>query len=664
MLSLIRGFAKSKIAVGLLFLTMFGLLVTGSTNFFGGGGGGRNDSNFVHAGDVAAGRPEFTVALNNLMRQVQENQPDVTPAQLAGDPGVVAEIQNRLSNRTTLIAFGEQSGLKLDAGAAVRELNKDPNFKNGLGQLDQQKINNAMSELNFPNADRFNDYVRGDVQQQYLQSAALAGLKPPGILTNPVADMLAEQRTIAVAVFTPEATPKPTTPTEQELRDHYKANIATYAVAETRAFSVLQVSPMDYIGRVKVTDEQVKADYDKRIKQFSSPETRELTIVKAADRAKIQAVVDLVKQGKPLADAIAATPGATAETKSVQPGFTTEKDLDKATFLWPANVIQGPAQSEGQWSAFLVKSITPGTPMPLDEPRKDEIRRDLAFPEARKTYEQAAEEAVDGLAAGRTMEELAKDLGAPILSLQAIDPSGRTENGQPQRLLAPYLDKSPLESQQTLLAAAFQMQLGGLPLSIDADFCPPPEEPTKATCRSRLIIKLDAITPPHTRPFEEVRDEVEIAWNRAKLTDGIKKIADGVIADVKAGKDFQAVAKAAKLRYEAVPQPVDRLTQGIDQSIVEMILALGKGEIAALPINERQGDPRPTMIYIVDAKKIDRAARPEIAGLADRLTRRDLSNDLSQSLLRGAALKTKPMVNAAALQAYADTLAGKAEAPQ
>jgi peptidyl-prolyl cis-trans isomerase D len=527
-------------------------------------------------------------------------------------------------------------------------------------------LQEQVRQLNFPSLDAYYSFVGQQITSTYLQQAAVSGLKPPAILTRQLEDIYAEQRTIAVADFTKESMPKPPAATEQELRDFYKANLADYAVPELRAFNVIQVSPMDFLGQVKVTDDQIKAAYDKRIKEFSTPETRELTTVKAPDRAKIQAVVDLSKQGKSLLDAVAATPGATIETKNVQPGFDKNSDFDKAAFNVAKGELMGPFQLDGGWAAAEVKTVTPGTPLPLNEPLKERLRDDIAFPDARKVYDQQVDASNDQLASGVSFDDLARDLNAPILSLPPVDVRGRNEDAKPSSLLAPYLEKKPGEGQQTLLPAAFAMQSGGLPFSVDADYCPPPAQPDRATCRSRLIVQLAGITPPHTRSFEDVRAKVEAAWTRGKLTDAIKKASDDVLAKVKAGATLETVAKAAKLNYQVVPAVIDRMNQQMDPNVVEPILKLNKGEIAALQLGNKLGDiPMPTLVYVTEARKVDPAAHPEIAQVAQRSVARDLEGDILQVLLRGAALKAKPTVNDAAVQAYAQTIAGTApEAPQ
>jgi len=666
MLGLMRGFSKSPVAALILFGIVIAFLVGGSKDMFGGGANMSNGA-MVQAGEAKAGRPEFDIALDSLRGQLsRQYKQDVPKELIAKQPEMIAQVVNGLTNDVVMAAFAHQIGFSTAKEAAIRELASDPGLKDGLGRLDLEKVAQTARDRNFPSLNALYDYVGQQITGRYLQQAAVSGLKPPAILTKQLEDIYAEQRMISVADFTKDSMPKAPTATEAELREFYKTNLADYAVPELRAFNVIQVSPMDFVGQVKVTDEQIKAAYDKRIKDFSTPETRELTTVKAPDRARVQAVVDLAKQGKSLLDASAATAGTTLETKSVQSGFDKNADFDKAVFAAPKGELMGPFQLDGGWAAAEVKSITPGTPLPLDESRKEQLRDDIAFPDARKVYDQQVDASTDQLASGTSFDDLSRDLNAPILSLPPIDVRGRNEDGKPNGLLQPYLDKKPGEGQQTLLPAAFAMQSGGLPFSVDADYCPPPSQPDRATCRSRLIVQLAGITPPHTRPFEEVRTQVEAAWTRGKITDAVKKASDDIIAKVKAGATLETAAKAAKLNYQVVPAPIDRMNQQIDPNVVEPILKLNKGEIAALQLGNKNGEVAlPTLVYVTDARKVDPAVHPEIAQVAQRSVARDLEGDILQVLLRGAALKVKPAVNNAAIEAYAKSIAGTPdEVPQ
>ena len=115
-----------------------------------------------------------------------------------------------------------------------------------------------------------------------------------------------------------------------------------------------------------------------------------------------------------------------------------------------------------------------------------------------------------------------------------------------------------------------------------------------------------------------------------------------------------------------VPAPIDRMNQQMDPNVVEPILKLNKGEIAALQLGNKNGEVAlPTLVYVTDARKVDPAVHPEIAQVAQRSVARDLEGDILQVLLRGAALKVKPAVNNAAIEAYAKSIAGTPdEVPQ
>jgi hypothetical protein len=253
-----------------------------------------------------------------------------------------------------------------------------------------------------------------------------------------------------------------------------------------------------------------------------------------------------------------------------------------------------------------------------------------------------------------------------VITLPPIDASGRTEDGQPAMLFAPFLSRDPANS---ALPMAFRLAEGGPPvLTSTEENCPAPADElanTKAAlfgltkemierdrlkCSSRIIIRLDRIVAAHTRPFETVRKEVEASWMEEKQTEAVKKAADDVIAKVKAGATLTAAATAAKLIPSPQPIPINRIQGGqLDGRLVDQILKLKQGDTVAL----YPGDPRQPLIVHVDAvEQTDLTLAPRIAEYADQRTRESLGQDLQAAFDRGASQKVKVLTHEPEIRAY------------
>jgi peptidyl-prolyl cis-trans isomerase D len=120
----------------------------------------------------------------------------------------------------------------------------------------------------------------------------------------------------------------------------------------------------------------------------------------------------------------------------------------------------------------------------------------------------------DQRASGKSLTEAAKDAGLEVRTIDAIDASGRDPSGAPVPDLA---------NAASLLKAAFASDVG-----VDNDTVSTPDGGT-------IWYEVASIDPAHQQSFEQVKPEVQKAWEAeevdkrlaAKAADWIKKIAAG-----------------------------------------------------------------------------------------------------------------------------------------
>ncbi len=67
-------------------------------------------------------------------------------------------------------------------------------------------------------------------------------------------------------------------------RPWYNANKQRFTQPTAGASPCWPIPAEDFLDRVELTDEQVKAEYEKRIRDYSTPETREIAEFTPADR--------------------------------------------------------------------------------------------------------------------------------------------------------------------------------------------------------------------------------------------------------------------------------------------------------------------------------------------------------------------------------------------
>jgi parvulin-like peptidyl-prolyl isomerase len=166
----------------------------------------------------------------------------------------------------------------------------------------------------------------------------------------------------------------------------------------------------------------------------------------------------------------------------------------------------------------------------------------------------------------------------------------------------------------------------------------------------RTVLRLDEIIPARTPALEEVKAQVNELYVGEKQIEAAKKIADDVVAAVKAGKNLDVTAKAAKMDIIRPPQPITRaMAQQLDPRILNAMFSLPEGGIAA-PAST-QGEPWIVMVDKIEKVSPDQADPQLLKQVNDNL-QRSLVNDVFQSFSRGVQKEVKVRSNNKAIQDF------------
>ena len=624
MMGVMRSFLKTPWAVGLLVVLALSFGIFGFKDPFNGVVGG----GFMSAGGRSVHPRDANRMVNQAIEQVRKTQGKTLSHREAGEQGIPQQVMQDLMLTTVTLAYADKIGVKASPSAAADLIAKAPVFKDGLGNIDQKAIARYAGEQGM-NVQQFEKELQDQLTFGYLQQSVLGGLATPKIISSPVLVFLGEKRTVAVARFTKAAMPTVNPPSDAELKTFFETKKALFGQPERRRFAALSYSPDDFIDKVKIEDAALKTEYDKRIKEFSTPETREIAQFSSADPDAIQSVVDQVKQGKKLEDLVNQAKGVTLTTVSVKPGDLTDKNQNDAAFALPVGETFGPIKVGDSYLGMKVSKIIPGVAMPLEKV-SDDLRKEMSKRDAQHLYDKTEEKFLDYISGGKTLEEVASDIGAPILLFPAVDQRATDAKGGPNALFS----KHPKE-----LGEAFKMKLGELSPVIEGD-------------GERTVLRLEEIIPARTPALEEVKAEVKELYVGEKQLEAAKKIADDIVAAVKAGKNFDATAKAAKMDFLRPTQPVSRVMaqqQQLDPRVLGVMFSLPEGGIAA-PISS-QGDP-----WIVMVDKVEKVtaedADPQLVKQVNEILQRSITGDVFQAFSRGVQKEVKVRSNNKAIQDF------------
>ena len=422
-----RAFVKSKWALLLFFPLILAFGIFGFNDPFSGVSGG----GFVQAGNRSIGQRDVARELDNYIESLRAESGEIISQREAAERGVAAGLVEQLRRQTAALAYADKIGVKASPSAVAEIIDGAPRFQDGLGKVDRNEIARFAEDQGFT-VSQFEKNLQDQITLDYLIRAAGAGLSPPQILTRPLVSFLGEQRTVSVARLTPQSVAPIAPPTAEQLRAFYTERAANFAQPERRRISALSYTADDFIDKVEVGEDQVKSDYDRRIREFSTPETREILQFASADANAIQSVVDMVKQGRTLEAAVQGRPGVTLTPLSVKPGDLADKALSDTAFGLPAGEIFGPIEVGGQFLGVQVRLVTPGVPSPIAEVSA-QIRTELARREASRLFDASSEDFYDLVSGGSSLEEISELIGAPVtgpaMIIEPVTSSGQVSPG-------------------------------------------------------------------------------------------------------------------------------------------------------------------------------------------------------------------------------------------
>ena len=621
-----RKFAKSKWSALLFGLLILSFGIFGFQDPFRGITGG----GFIKIGDREIHSRDVTKELTDRIEEIRVKEDKILSQEEAVKAGLGNQALFSLEYQTYLSAYADAKGIRASTLAVENALLRDSNvFKDALGRVNIDAIRQQAKQQGMKSVKQYEEYVRDVLTRIYVEKAAFEALKVPDVLSVPVINYAGETRTFTIARLGPGTVAKPSEPTDAQLETWYNNHKDAFSNPERRRISVLSYSPEDFIDRVELTDEQVKAEYQKRIKDYSTPETREISEFSSADRAAVQAFVDLAKQGVTIDEALKRTPNVTRKDLTVKPADVTHEQYRELVFALPAGQVNGnPSRLDDNspWFTVVVNKITPGVAEPFEK-IADKVRHDVALPDAERMYEDESEKFRDA-AGGQPLEDIGKQFGFPVIMLPPVDKQARTAKGEPTQLLAG----------NPALQELFTMQAGQMTNLFEGD-------------KQRAMYRLDEIVPPSTTPFADVKGRVHDLYLIEEVQNQATKAANDMAAAVKGGKAFDQAAAGAKM----VMQPVlttSRMSppQGIDPTVLQSAFDLKLGEVGVVTARNRE----PWVVRVDKIEPVTAEAKAILRAQIGPQVAQTLQRDMQEVFIGGLQKEIPITRDEAAIKQYFD----------
>jgi peptidyl-prolyl cis-trans isomerase D len=310
---------------------------------------------------------------------------------------------------------------------------------------------------------------------------------------------------------------------------------------ERRGFTVALIDPALAMSGIKISDDEIKAAYQKRVDEFVEPEKRSVLQILVPDEAKAKAAEAALAQGKDFAAVAKDIAGESADAMNLGTLSRAELpgDLGKAVFELKPDGVTKPIRDPFGWHIVKLISVTLEKTASFDSV-KSKLATQLAQSQAADQVAKTANAVDDALAGGASFKEVVAKFGLKTVTVTGVDADGHDAAGKDVKLPGPAIVKT-----------AFATSLNQ------------PSDLNDLPDQGYYMIAVDKISPAEPQPLAQIRDKATAAWQMDERASRLAKLGEDYAAAVNHGQKLEELAALHGLkpfttkplsRYDANPE--------------------------------------------------------------------------------------------------------------
>lgn len=608
MLQSFRQYATSWVFKALMGILVISFGVWGIGDIFL----GQRDPVVSKVGGVAITANQLSQAFRDEMRRAERMFPQGLDTEQAKRFGLLDAALGRLQNRILFSLATDDLGLPISDDVVRQDIAGEQAFHNAQGQFDPHVFQQVLAASGFTESG-YVSQLRLDLATRNLSSAITANVPVPGTMLDALYRYHAEKRVADYVAIPKSATGDIGKPTDQEIEAFYKAHSSEFTAPELRSAAILRLDPKEIAKTVKVSDQDVKNEYDTRIKDFTVPDRREIEQAVFPNQAEADAASKLIASGKSLADAT--HQASDGKVSVVKLGLVERADLvadvAEPAFAAKPGSVTAPIKSPLGWHLIHVVREEKGRVQPLSEVA-DKLRSQIAQQRAQDSMHDLSDKLDDALAGGASLQEAGQRLGLPVTTVTNVDARGMNVDGKPV----------PAASAPDIVRLIFQTPDGE------------DSQETEIGNDALAVVHVDKVTPSQVRALADIKNDVIAAWQADKRSQATKKRADAILEKLKKGGKLADIAKAENLTVKTTP-PFDRSTHdsetGLPLSLTAQIFKLKTGEAAVGEATDSFVVAQLKSIQVPDPVK-DSKTRDQVSQAVAHSVGADLVDEFVQAL--------------------------------
>jgi peptidyl-prolyl cis-trans isomerase D len=579
MLSFFRRGVMAKAALGILFLTLVAMVVTG---FGTGGMGGLGELGGLGASTVAkVGGQQITSddLKDNVQRQLErlrQQQPELDMAQFVRR-GAVEEVLDQLISGAATMDFAGSVGITASKKMVDAQIAAIPAFQNAAGKFDQNIFLGALQRERITEDQLRKDIAQRLIERQVALPAGGSAYVPRGLAFQ-YASLLLESRTGSVGSVPATAMGAGNEPSDQEVADFYRKNIGRYTIPERRVIRYALFGSDTLGAAAKPSDAEIQAAYNQNAATYGPRETRTLSQVVLTSDAAAKAFQQKLAAGTPFAQAaqqagFAAGDIALGAKSKDEVVRLSSPAVANAVFAAQKGATVGPIRDALGWHVLKVEDVRtiPGKPLAA-------VRGEIAARiEAQKTQGMLAALAArieNKVGDGASFEQVVRDEKLAVAETPAVTATGAAPDNPGWQV--------PPEFAAVLKGAAL---LGANE---------PPQVAQVIPNQKYALVSVAQVVAAAPPPFAKVQAQVKTDLVAQRAADRARAVAQSIVSKINAGVAPAEAFRQANVALPA-PQPLSAVRRDLarqGQQVappLQLLFSLARGKARMIPAPQNGG---------------------------------------------------------------------------
>lgn len=573
------------------------------------------------------------VSADDYFRNIQNEISSVSQqfgTQLTIEQALAFGLDRNVLQRLITQAAYENEALRLEVSVGdetVKEaLLANPGFQGLTGTFDEDVYKDAVRRSGMTPKE-YEALIRADTSQLLIQAAVSAGVNLPDEATLEILKYIGESRGFTYArVGANNIAGVVPTPTSTELNAYYDANPDAFTQPLTRQITYVSLTPVVVAETLDIAEERIVALYEERTAEYNTPAKRFVERIVMGSNVEAIEARSRLDAGDMTFEQLADSRGLSMA--DIDLGDVTARDVGAAAadvlFASEEPGIYGPVETNIGPALFRVNAAITALSIPLEDVHA-ELRRELAIEDAGFHIADVADEVIDLIAGGASLEEVANETDMQLATIDLAE--GQTDG------IAAY--------------AAFREEAAASEVGEERDILDLEDGGVFA-------LRVDGITEAFVKPMADVSQAVFDGQQNAKTHELMMARAEQIVNAIGASSGGSLSDFGGSLLLEDATSVTRTSTiPDLPPSIIEDVFALEVGE--ATVIEDVYGA---VIIELTSALPFDPTNEDAIAILAQ--IKAQQVQQLSQDLLAyfGAALVTasEPTVNQVRIDTLHDQL--------